>query len=163
MTPQDAEGTKWRRVARLLRAVWTIFRHDPRWQIIRYAVFGVAVSLGYTVNVILFVEVFGWPHPALASALCFIIWTPVSYIGHRDFTFVFTGQHFNAAIKFGLTFVIRLAISAYTVQIATDIFHVHYLFGVLANWIVLPLITYFVLDMWVFRARRSATESRTSQ
>ncbi len=32
----------------------------------------------------------------------------------------------------------------------TDYLHLHYLFGVLANWIVLPAISYAVMRFWVF-------------
>ena len=41
---------------------------------------GVAISLGYTLNVVFFVDFLGWKAPALASMACFVIWTPISYI-----------------------------------------------------------------------------------
>jgi putative flippase GtrA len=135
---------------RFVRQAWMTIRQNRRLTFFRYAIVGVAVSTGYTVNVILFVEFLGWGNPEFASALSFLIWTPISYLGHRDFTFLFAGDPVSSAIKFAVAFVARLAVSSYTVHVAT-LFGMHYLVGVLANWIVLPAISYFVLDLWVFR------------
>jgi putative flippase GtrA len=134
---------------------WARFRLDGRFKIVRYALFGSAVSIGYTLSVVVFVELLGWRNPEFASALSFVIWTPISYIGHRDFTFLFTGHHARSAVKFAAAFIARLAASAYTVHIATML-GMHYLTGVIANWVVLPLISYLILDLWVFRRRPPA-------
>lgn len=136
-----------------VRRGWTTFRFDPRLRLCRYAAIGVVISLGYTLNVIFFVEVVKWKQPALASAVCFVIWTPISYWAHRDFTFLFAGPRLSSAAKFTVTFLGRLAASAYTVYAANTVLGMHYLVGVLANWIVLPLLSYLVLKLWVFRSR----------
>src|ERR1700676_4600758 len=132
-----------------LRHGGAMFRFDPRMKLCRYAVIGVAVSIGYTLNVIFFVEVAKWKDPALVSAVCFVIWTPISYWAHRDFTFMFSGPRLSSAAKFTITFLGRLAASAYNVYIATAVFGMHYLVGVMANWAVLPLISYLILKLWV--------------
>jgi putative flippase GtrA len=129
---------------------WTKMRVDRRFKLVRYAALGCAVSAGYTLNVIAFVELLDWKSPALASAASFLIWTPISYVVHRDFTFRFDGGNMSSAVKFAAAFSARLAASAYTVYLAA-IFGLPYLVGVLANWVVLPLISYFILDFWVFR------------
>src|SRR5581483_4104896 len=111
--------------------------------------------LGYTLTVVLLVERFAMAPPA-ASAASFILWTPPSYLVHRDFTFVFAaaaGQYLALA-KFAAAFVGRLAASAYTVHLLSTVFGLPYLAGVLANWLVLPLIGYLVMDFWVFRVPR---------
>jgi putative flippase GtrA len=121
-------------------------------KIVRYFIAGVLISIGYTLTVVMMVEWTGWLRPSLASAASFAFWTPVSYYGHRDFTFRFEGEDGAAAGKFLITFVLRLAASAGVVYVAVDLLAFHYLFGVFMNWIVLPLISYFVLKLWVFRA-----------
>src|SRR5258707_5879609 len=78
---------------------------DERFQLLRYAVAGVGVSLGYTLNVFLLVDVLSAVSPTVASALSFVIWTPASYFVHRDFTFRATSGSRAVAIKFGTTFV----------------------------------------------------------
>ena len=127
---------------------------SERFRLLRYFVSGVAISTGYTITVMVLVELLRWMEPVAASTLSFVIWTPVSYAVHRDFTFRFRGDHFAAAVKFLLAFVGRLAGSAYVVYLATELLGWNYMVGVLANWIVLPLINYLVLSLWVFRPRR---------
>ncbi len=125
-------------ILRWSRRSWTQFRGDPRLKLLRYAAAGVAVSAGYTLTVILLVDGLGWIEPVSASALSFVIWTPISYVVHRDFSFLFTGRQAAAVLKFLIAFVVRLAAAAYTVHLATAVFGQSYLVGVLANWIVLP-------------------------
>ena len=125
-----------------------------RFRLLRYFVSGVAISTGYTITVMVLVELLRWMDPVAASTLSFVIWTPVSYVVHRDFTFRFRGDHLAAAVKFLVAFVARLAGSAYVVYFATQLLGWNYMVGVLANWIVLPLINYLVLSLWVFRSRR---------
>lgn len=119
---------------------------------VRYAVAGVAISVGYTLTVFVLVEKAGWPGPASASAISFVLWTPVSYFVHRDFTFRFAHRYRSAGIKYLVSFFLRLAASALVVAVAIDYFQLHYLVGALMNWIVLPMINYFVLKLWVFTA-----------
>jgi putative flippase GtrA len=142
--------------------LWLLFRRHPRLQLARYACSGVAISAGYTATVVLLVELCGWRTPALASAVSFLIWTPVSYLVHRNFTFLFAGGEATAMVKYALAFLARLAASAYTVHLATAAFGSSYIAGVLANWIVLPLISYVIMDLWVFRAKTQTAETTSS-
>jgi putative flippase GtrA len=134
-----------------IAAFWTRFRHADRFRLLRYAVAGVTVSIGYTLTVVLFVNVWHCLEPPQASAASFLLWTPLSYIAHRDFTFLFTGAEVPAIVKFVLAFVLRLAVSAYSVELAVQC-GAPYLVGVAANWVLLPLISYLIMDLWVFRA-----------
>lgn len=124
---------------------------SERLELLRFAVAGVGVSLGYTITVVLLVELRGWQSPAAANLLSFLLWTPISYFVHRDFTFRFGGRSRSAALKFFATFIAKLLASVIVVGLATRAFGAHYIFGVLANWVVLPLISYLVLKVWVFR------------
>lgn len=135
------------RAASLLRA----FRFSHRWSLARYAVAGVLISLGYTVTVIGLVEAIPSLSPSWASIVSFVLWTPVSYFSHRDFTFrADRSRSLHAALKFAVTFALRFVVAGVAVFVFTDYLHLHYLFGVLANWIVLPAISYAVMRFWVF-------------
>jgi len=136
---------------------WTLFRRNPRLKLMRYAFSGIAVSVGYTVTVILLVDGLGWMRPTIASALSFVIWTPPSYLVHHNFSFLYKGQHFTTIIKFTVAFVARLGAASYTVYLAATIFDSTYFVGVFANWIVLPLVGYLIMDFWVFRTSKSQT------
>jgi putative flippase GtrA len=130
-----------------------IFRRHRHLKIIRYVFAGVVVSVGYTFTVVLLVSRVGWTSPALASAASFALWTPVSYIVHRDFTFLYviSGRHLATMVKFGISFIFRLVAAGYTVHLLSGVFGSPYLVGVLANWLVLPAISYLLMDMWIFR------------
>lgn len=134
----------------LLTNLMTIYRL----KIVRYFIAGVATSLGYTITVVIMVE-WGWLQPAAASAASFLLWTPVSYIAHRDFTFCFDGANPAAGLKFVVMFLLKFAASGLVVA-AAIVLNFHYIVGVLMNWVVLPLITYFVLKLWVFQERNEA-------
>lgn len=128
----------------------SLFLLSERLSLLRYFVAGVAVSLGYTVTVVAIVEWAKWTGPEAASAISFVLWTPASYLAHRQFTFRFTDAHGLPLIKYFVSFLLRLAASAAVVIIAINYFHLHYIVGVLMNWIVLPTLNYFVLKLWVF-------------
>lgn len=132
------------------------FLLSDRLRLFRYFVGGVMVSTGYTITVVLLVEWFGWHSSSLASGASFLIWTPISYIVHREFTFRFVGALFWPSIRFLATVILRLGASVGVVEVATAAIGAHYIFGVFTNWIVLPLISYFVLRSWVFRTTPAA-------
>jgi hypothetical protein len=50
-----------------------------------------------------------------------------------------------------------------TVYLTTTVSDTAYLIGVLANWIVLPLVSYLILDVWVFRTPKLCQEIIDSQ
>jgi putative flippase GtrA len=135
-----------------MRRVWDTFRRHPRLKLVRYALSGIAVSTGYTLTVLLLVEDLGWRSPSQASAASFLMWTPISYIAQRDFTFLYRGRRLAALVKFLVAFLARFGASMYTVYLATAVLGLPYLAGVMANWVVLPLIAYVIMDLWVFRA-----------
>lgn len=119
-------------------------------KIFRYFAGGFAVSMGYTFTVVLLMEVLHWQSATLASTVSFLIWTPASYLTHRRFTFGFKGAYEESAFKFGVTFLGKLLTSIAVVALLTDWLHLSYIYGVLANWIAIPLVTYVVLRIWVF-------------
>jgi putative flippase GtrA len=122
-----------------------------RLRLLRYFLAGVTVSVGYTITVVGLVEWLGWRNPVAANAASFALWTPVSYLAHREFTFRFDGDYAGSAARFLITFLVKLLASVVVMIAVIDILHAHYLVGVLLNWIVVPLVSYVALDLWVFR------------
>jgi putative flippase GtrA len=142
-------------------AVWRAFNyfmHARELKLLRYIVSGVAISTGYTVTVLLLVGTLQVMGPVAASTLSFIVWTPISYAVHRDFTFRYEGAQVAAAIKFLVTFVARLIASAYVVHFSTNVMGWSYLVGVFGNWVILPIINYLVLTLWVFALPAASAE-----
>ena len=139
--------------ARLLACSYAtihVVRHSEQWRLPRYFVAGVVVSIGYTLTVIVLVDLLRWLQPDTANAVSLTVWTPVSYLVHRNFTFRFDGDSFASLTKYVVVFFAKLLTSILVVILATNVLGAHYLFGVLANWLVLPLIAYVTLKLWVF-------------
>ncbi|HEY5126100.1 MAG TPA: GtrA family protein [Bradyrhizobium sp.] len=143
-----AHGGAMQFVSRLLQDLY----QNDQLKIVRYFFAGVVVSIGYTITVVVLVEYVGWTNPSLASATSFLVWTPISYYAHRDFTFGFEGGNSAASAKYVISFLLRFAASVVVVAVAVHL-KWHYIVGVFFNWGMLPLVNYFVLHFWVFRDR----------
>jgi putative flippase GtrA len=134
-----------------LRDAANVLVTHPSFSIGRYLFAGGAVTLGYTVTIIIMMEWLGWTSASLANAVSFLLWTPVSYIAHRDFTFRHNGGYAASAGKFAVTIVAKFLTSVAVVALITEYNHLHYMFSVFANWFAIPLANYFALKLWVFR------------
>jgi putative flippase GtrA len=124
---------------------------SDRFRLARYFVAGVAVSLGYTFTIIALVD---WLHllsAEPANVLSLILWTIISYVVHREFTFRFDGGYGSTAMRFIFLLVLKLIASVAVIALATGYFQSSYLIGVVVNWIVLPLISYLGMKIWVFK------------
>jgi putative flippase GtrA len=135
-----------------LREAATVLVTSPSLSIGRYFFAGVAVSLGYTATIVFMMEWLGWGSASLANAVSFLLWTPVSYIAHRDFTFRHDGAYAASAGRFAVTILAKFLTSVAVVALITEHYGQHYMFSVLANWVAIPLANYFALKLWVFRS-----------
>jgi len=127
-------------------------RYSRKFQLFRYTAADVCVALGYSTSVFLFVDILHLMTPMLASAASFVLWVPVSYLFHRDFTFRSDDRTLKIAIRFCSASVVRFIASLLVIYLFMMILHLNYIYGVLANWIVLPLLNYFILETCVFTA-----------
>ncbi|SDR05205.1 GtrA-like protein [Rhizobiales bacterium GAS113] len=123
-----------------------------QFRLLRYMMSGVAVSLGYTLTTIALVSWLHWQSAALANAVSLTLWTVISFVVHRDFTFAASGTTPWAVARFVAIFVLKLVVSVVVVGSFAKYGNGMYLVGVLSNWIVLPLISYTMLKVWVFNA-----------
>ncbi len=128
-----------------------IYAFDPQYirELTRYFVVGVLVSLGYTITVLIIVEKLQVATPVVASIISFFLWAPASYVGHKEFTFEYSGELGMSAVKFFVVFGAKLIASVLAIIIVQSLGY-SYIFGVLANWFVIPVATFIVLKLWVF-------------
>jgi putative flippase GtrA len=133
-------------LARLAGAV----THGDQFRLLRYAIAGVAVSLGYTFTIVALVEWWGLMRAEVANAVSLIVWSIISYIVHREFTFRFEGRYTDSAARFIFVFVFKLLASIAVIALITRHYQSSYLIGVMVNWVVLPLISYIAMKLWVF-------------
>jgi putative flippase GtrA len=133
----------------LVALIDSVTRSDQL-RLIRYFVAGVAVSLGYTVSVVALVDWVAFISPEEANAISLGLWTIISYIVHRQFTFRFDGTYGGSALRFIVTFVLKLVASAGVITLVTKYCQSSYLIGLALNWVILPLISYVAMKLWVF-------------
>jgi len=133
----------------LVRLVDSITRSD-RFRLMRYFVAGVAVSLGYTFTIMALVDWLRFVSAEAANVISLILWTIISYIVHREFTFRFDGGYSGSAARFIFVFMLKLLASVVVIALTTRYYQSSYLIGVLVNWVVLPLISYVAMKLWVF-------------
>lgn len=141
-----------------LRLVSAVLLSAEGLKIVRYFFGGVVVSVGYSLTVVALIETATITSAAVASAISFVLWTPVSYLVHRHFTFRVQGPQDNELPKFITTFLGKFLTSIFVVAALTNYFHLSYVFGIVANWIAIPAISYLILKLWVFEAATAADD-----
>lgn len=126
-----------------IRLVDAVTRSD-QFRFIRYSFAGVAVSVGYTFTIVALVD---WPHISAegANVVSLVLWTMISYVVHREFTFRFDGGFGNSAARFIFVFVLKLIASVAVIAIISRYYQSSYLVGVAVNWLVLPFISYLAM------------------
>lgn len=124
---------------------------DPDYirELTRYFVVGVLVSLGSALTIVAIVEYFAIVTPVIANIISFVLWTPASYVGHKDFTFEYSGAMQMTAVKFFVVFGAKLLVSILAIMLF-QYFGYSYIFGVISNWVLVPVATFIVLKLWVF-------------
>jgi putative flippase GtrA len=95
--------------------------------------------------------------PEAANVVSLILWTIISYVVHREFTFRFDGAYGGSAARFIFIFVLKLLASMAVIAVMTRYYQSSYLIGVLLNWVVMPLISYVAMKLWVFQRALSAS------
>jgi putative flippase GtrA len=123
---------------------------SDRFRLVRYFIAGLAVSLGYTFTIVALVSWLGLMGPDAANIVSLFLWTIISYVAHRQFTFRFDGGYGSAA-RFIFVFLLKLGASIAVVASITRYHHGSYLIGIIVNWVILPLVSYVALKLWVFR------------
>ena len=133
----------------LVRLASAAMRSD-QFRLIRYALAGVVVSLGYTFTIVALVEWWGLMRAEAANTVSLILWTIIPYVIHREFTFRFDGRYGDSVARFIFVFVLKLLASSAVIAVITRYYQSSYIIGVLVNWVVLPLISYIAMKLWVF-------------
>ena len=144
-----------RRTHYLLQPAREVMWSD-QFRLIRYLVAGVAVSLGYSFTIVAPVDWATLLGPEAANVISLILWTIISYLVHREFTFRFDGAYSGSVPRFIFVFVVKLLASVAVIAVITRYYQSSYLVGILLNWVVMPLISYVVMKVWVFKQTFSA-------
>ena len=120
-------------------------------RVLKYAAVGVAVSMLYSLMVMLLVDQGGMASPTLASALAFAAILPVAYAAHRGVTFSDAAHDPLASWRFTGSTTASFVVATGGMYLATDVLARSYLLGIALTWVLIPTMNFLVYLVWVFR------------
>ena len=125
-------------------------RFFPAGQVARFAVTGMLATATHYIVLRLLVE---GAHlaPALATALAFSVAVGVTYIGQSRWVFRQRLGTWGGAGRFLTTAIGGLIANVAIMFIAVDLIGLHYLVGFLTALVVVPVATFVISKLWVFR------------
>ena len=118
----------------------------------RFAGVGGASSLLYAFVVAGAVSGLGLNHN-LAALLGFAITAPINFVMHRRFTFRSVGLVENDLVRYVIMQAVNVLLSIGAMVLSVDGFHLPYAVGILGAIVLIPLVSYCVMDRWVFRQK----------
>jgi len=120
-------------------------------RVLKYGAVGVAVSMLYSLLVMLLVDQVGMASATLASALAFAAIVPVAYAAHRGITFADAAHDPLASWRFAGTTTASFLVATGGMYLATDVLVRSYLLGIALTWVLIPTMNFLVYLVWVFR------------
>lgn len=86
----------------------------------------------------------------MASVLGYCAALPIAFVAHRSYAFGSRGVISSELRRFGITYLTGLLVSVLAMGMAVDYLGLHYSFGIVVGIALVPIVTFFVLDNWVF-------------
>ena len=83
---------------------------------------------------------------------------PFAFFAHKHFTFRKNGDAACQVLRFLITYFCGLLVSVLAMDISVDRFGLHYMVGIAIAVILVPIVTLVVLDHWVFRGPLDTTK-----
>jgi len=120
-------------------------------RILRYGCVGIATSLLYSILVIVCIHVFQTISPTIVSLLAFIFAIPFSYAAHRLVTFEDRPHDAFQPLRFVVSTAMSFLVAVGGMYWITEVAGKSYLFGVMWNWLVIPVMNFILYMYWVFR------------
>ncbi len=121
----------------------------------RFALVGLGATLLYASLALLFSQMA--LAPVQASVLAYAVATVFSYLGQKFLAFRSPGAHRSELPKFLVLTAVGFGVATAMPAVFSGLLGFPPYVPVVATCIVVPLINLFVLDRWVFSARREAT------
>ena len=119
-------------------------------KVLRFPLVGAMSSGIYALGTALCIAQWHMAHE-LASLSGYLMALPFSFFGHRNFTFGANGRISAELLRFCGVHAIGIALS-WTCMTVVDRLHLHYAFGIVGAVVLVPVVSFLILDRWVFRA-----------
>jgi nitrite reductase/ring-hydroxylating ferredoxin subunit/putative flippase GtrA len=117
----------------------------------RYGIVGLAVSVAYSLAVVLAVHLLPTHNPTAASAVAFAVLLPIAYLAHRSVAFSDAAADALQPLRFAVSTTATFLIAVGGMYTVTEIFGRSYLFGIALNWALIPAANFLIYLFWVFR------------
>jgi putative flippase GtrA len=92
--------------------------------------------------------------PKTGSAAGYLASLPFNFVAHRQYTFVARGTVWREALRFVIVHAVNIAVSIGAVAATVDGLGLHYGFGMIAALMLVPLVTFILMNLWVFRIQK---------
>jgi putative flippase GtrA len=132
-----------------MNAGWLLRSGHLLARVIRFGCVGVASGLVYLAATALLVSGLD-AAPIAASVAGYCISVPVSFLGHRGFSFRSHGRWTAEALRFAVTQALNIGVTVLAMRGATADFHVSYLWGAAATVVLVPVANFLMMNFWVF-------------
>jgi putative flippase GtrA len=119
-------------------------------KLVRFGAVGVLSGLIYALVTALLVS-YAFVQPVAASVVGYCASVPMSFLGHRRFSFRSNGHWTMEAVRFVFTQVINILVTATAMAAATRWLGAPYWWGMIAAVILVPIANFAAMNLWVFR------------
>ena len=116
---------------------------------LRFAIIGSLNSFIFASVTALLVSML-WVAPVPASIVGYCVSVPISFLGHRQFSFRSRGHWPVEASRFVLVQLVSIAATAGSMYLAVDHFAAAYYWGMVAAVILVPVLNFALANLWVF-------------
>jgi putative flippase GtrA len=93
--------------------------------------------------------------PKIGSIAGYVVSLPFNFAAHRQYTFAATGKMWREALRFVCLHAANIAVSVGAAAVAVDGFGLHYSFGIIAALMLVPVVTFTLMNLWVFRVQNA--------
>ena len=87
----------------------------------------------------------------LANLIGYAAALPINFMGHRRFTFLSNGIAHKEAIRFCTVHAVNIVVSTGGFGVLVDGMRLPYWLGIVSTLILVPITTFIIMDLWVFR------------
>ncbi len=126
-------------------------------EVFRFIIIGLLATVTHFMLAVSLVELLLLP-VLWANWAGFICASAVSYCGHYFWTFSSSAKHHVALLKFAVLGLLGFLLNGVLVSITVDIFLWPYVLGILLAVSLVPVMTFFVSKLWVYRRYREVRE-----
>ena len=128
---------------------WAVGNSRLKREILAYGLVGLSATASYLAFSVTFSHL--GASATFASFMSYVLSTPVSYFGHRRFTFQSDIHHRSGIPRFAASLLIGFILSISIPYILNEIFGFSDLVSFFTVAAAIPTLTFFVLKIYVFR------------